>query len=787
MKQVVHFADISSDHREDIDRAHKIAQGIHEKSGTEALQHLLMHLPGLKIRHFTFGRRGFDCIDENSNLIQNKGHTRRITKELNTKGSIIFGWKESLVKEIMRGIANEAVLCQEHLVCPATLRNVKRPFLVGVLKSMVKTMGMHALAMIGEPEIGKTFAGRAAALARARRRARKIGGERVAALKSTTEFDFLSGQPGGKSRAWAHDNGALNEQRARAIKSFTDAGGDEATLANLMACLKRSDETVNFTHADGNSYVLHRLDSEGAEPVPCFVLGESNFINMGGRRRIGLWEKGDPQFGADYDQGVLREQNWLAQLMGDGEVPPGPDDDSGAEDVSAAAEPQPFDKLSLGDMWGRAAAAPGASSLAEFKCAKKGAVNDGPDALKKPAPAKKEERGVEQERALRAPITRGPEGPCRAAGSTEKADNQKVFSATPVGEATMQKLSPGRSGVAPEKGKLRTVLRRPSATKAKDWKNAPYVRAKNATPGGGLRREQATCKRAVPELLAASDVEIVNILLDDKLLVDWTGGDRLLHRCNAKGCQKHEPPARQNPIFSEHSASESLQKQAVALLAKLAGNVWQARRMHVEDVEPTIEYRKTKAWADVEADEATFDKLDLTGGPEPLEDPSRPAMWEQWLGIAQRGRPRALTLARHSPEMAGKRAPGPGAARMRWLLKDRSAIFHTGPARSCKLNAPGVIHDFVKKVLIPPKYVGLTTHVLPSGKHLKVKSGAQFINRTWRFIKNRIHRNANAKAGTNLLATKGRSVQCGYWHKDDDMWAKTGDMVQHIMRDQLTA
>ena len=113
----------------------------------------------------------------------------------------------------------------------------------------------------------------------------------------------------------------------------------------------------------------------------------------------------------------------------------------------------------------------------------------------------------------------------------------------------------GRSGVVPKKGKLRMVLKRPSATKTRDWKNVPYVREKNATPGRGLRREQAKWKRTVPELLAASDVEIVNILLDDKLLVDWTGatcpscgrgklddlaarpqkGDRFLHRCNAKG------------------------------------------------------------------------------------------------------------------------------------------------------------------------------------------------------------------------------------------------------------
>ncbi|CAK0831045.1 unnamed protein product [Prorocentrum cordatum] len=373
---------------------------------------------------------------------------------------------------------------------------------------------------------------------------------------------------------------------------------------------------------------------------------------------------------------------------------------------------------------------------------------------------------------------------------------------------------------------------------------ADHMRA-NAGAGRGLRREQAKWKRTVPELLAASDAEIVNILRGDKLLVDWTGatcpicgrgalgelvarphkGNRLLRRCDAKCCRRHLSPVYLNPIFSEHSRAESLQKQAVLLLAKPAGTsyanarvlfgvnrkaverIWgsveQARGMHVEDAGPTIEYSGSKVWADVGADEATLDKPDMTDGPEPLGDPTHPVMWGQWLGIVQRGRPRALTLTRLRPEMAEKRAPGPGAARkvdwkplaQRWL-RDRDVVFHADSARSYKLRVPSVIHDFVvhqkkykkvggKRVLIPPRHVELQTHVLPSGKHLKVKSGTQIIDRAWRFIKDRLHRSATAEAGTKLLATKIRSAQCDYWRKDDDTWAKTGEMVQLIMRDVL--
>ena len=408
-----------------VGQAHKVVWGAHEKSAKKALQHLLMHLPGFKVRYFTFDHRdlkmqkelmeeskidqGFDYIEEHARIVPRKSHLRWVTKELNNEESIIFGWKEALVKEIMQNVANERVLCQEQTVCPVTLRNIKRSFLIGVLKPMIKTMDKKALMMIGEPGIGKTFVGRSVGLALARRWARKIGGERVAMLKSTTEFDFLRGQPGEKSCAWVYDDGALHEQRVRAIKSFADVGDDEsmiwarwgatkcvqgqprlimdntfnpATLlptvgsfptishkdflaavsptfppgttdANLMACLKRSHLTLNFTASDGTVYVLHRLASEGTEPVPCVVLDESNFINSDGRRRIGSWKDGNRQFGTDYDQDVLWEQNWLARLLEDDEVPQGADDSAAEEGAGAAAEPQPFGQLRLGGHLGQ--------------------------------------------------------------------------------------------------------------------------------------------------------------------------------------------------------------------------------------------------------------------------------------------------------------------------------------------------------------------------------------------------------------------------------------------------
>ena len=96
--------------------------------------------------------------------------------------------------------------------------------------------------------------------------------------------------------------------------------------------------------------------------------------------------------------------------------------------------------------------------------------------------------------------------------------------------------------------------------------------------------------------------------------------------------------------------------------------------------------------ADVEADEATFDKK--------ME--KRQLHWEQWCGIVQRGKPDTLVLHRHKPPASKLRAPGPGAVRkVEWeplaakWLQDRQIILHTDSAKSYATSVSGVLRDRV--------------------------------------------------------------------------------------------
>jgi hypothetical protein len=198
-------------------------------------------------------------------------------------------------------------------------------------------------------------------------------------------------------------------------------------------------------------------------------------------------------------------------------------------------------------------------------------------------------------------------------------------------------------------------------------------------------------------------------------------------RCNAKHCQVYLNPHHLHPVFSEGYgvAALSLKTQAAMLLLKL-NNLYNnlanstihrllhvnhkaiedigrrlcvLRKDYVEQKEKEIQFGDGASLKDIEADETTFDKKDVSALVT-LDDAAKPIEWEQWLGVVQRWKPETLVLHRLKPPRTVQRAPGPGAVRkvecrpfaQRWL-QDRKVILHTDSAKSYRLRLPGVLHD----------------------------------------------------------------------------------------------
>ena len=252
--------------------------------------------------------------------------------------------------------------------------------------------------------------------------------------------------------------------------------------------------------------------------------------------------------------------------------------------------------------------------------------------------------------------------------------------------------------------------------------------------------------------------------------------DILRYRCNKKGCQRYFLPQHLHPFFTATNGPEghSLQMQAAALLLRLLNvplssihllthinhkalekfnrNILLMRKGYVQKAEKEIKFGGCpRAWKEVEADEATFDKKTLS--PQELGvNHDKPVLWEQWGAIVQRGAPETLVLTKLNPAMTVPRAPGPGAIRkVDWKplalkhIANRNAILHTDSARSYKMKLSGVVHDAVvhkkkrvkkngKWVWLKPTFVRISKHKLPDGRRISCKAGTQIVDRAWKFM-----------------------------------------------------
>jgi hypothetical protein len=231
------------------------------------------------------------------------------------------------------------------------------------------------------------------------------------------------------------------------------------------------------------------------------------------------------------------------------------------------------------------------------------------------------------------------------------------------------------------------------------------------------------------------------------------------------------------------------------MIERIYASLFRCRQMYVEKEQHRIKFGLEQEWKDVEADEVDMRKSE--GDPD-VAPRGKPAVWEQWGGVVERGNPRSLVLTRLPTRNTRKRAPGPGPIRKRdWkktaepYLKNRSVILHTDGAKAYKLKLEGVLHDNVvhkkkkvmlrgKPVWIKPKFTKIVCHRTPSGSKVWCQAGTQIIDRVWSWIKTHLKHNTCA-VGSNALRRSIRSAQWTYWHRGKDLWLETGSMLKSLL------
>ena len=137
---------------------------------------------------------------------------------------------------------------------------------------------------------------------------------------------------------------------------------------------------------------------------------------------------------------------------------------------------------------------------------------------------------------------------------------------------------------------------------------------------------------------------------------------------------------------------------------------------------------------------------------------------------------------------------GPGPIRsVEWMdfaertLKYQRIIIHTDGARSYRFALPGLIHDHVvhmkkpitvkgKRFWVQPFFTKNYTHTMPDGT-LKEVLGAQIIDRFWRTLRRSLVGRA-FPVGSHSFHRRICSTQWEYWHRGEDQWTATGDLLR---------
>ena len=125
------------------------------------------------------------------------------------------------------------------------------------------------------------------------------------------------------------------------------------------------------------------------------------------------------------------------------------------------------------------------------------------------------------------------------------------------------------------------------------------------------------------------------------------------------------------------------------------------------------------------------------------------------------------------------------------FLQNKNVILHTDGAKAYKLRVPGVLHDNVvhkkqkvfikgKATWVKPNFTKIWTHKLPNSKKtLTVKAGTQIIDRFWGHLRTYLKHTAR-KVGSVAMARKIRAAQWTYWHKGQNAWNATINMLKDL-------
>ncbi|CAE7545175.1 unnamed protein product [Symbiodinium pilosum] len=467
---------------------------------TKVQPHKLMDLAKGKCHEVKWGN-GHKMLERKAFQWMLEQYGGWIHRHINKDGSPIKGWSEKLVQRALDSLAHDGCLASLTDRYDLTMQDFEPLFMDNVMQPIIPYLLDHSLWLLGEPGKGKTPLARSLAMMFSRHHGGHSGN---ACFRTASDFEFFRGMYFSKAIPALYDDGDISREAVKKMKAFADVGDHETILKERWNAAK-------FVKHQLRIFLDNSYDPKDIPDGEHESISHETFVKLL-RPALGCIPNADIR--AIFKRSafvIFTKVYWRLPSQQPQNVPRYP---YALKDILLDEAKPRFANYKQEANEGLAAMCNGEALSAD---------SPPPRALVAPAtPSHARIKKEKFDQSYARFMLDMADAPTTSTSLPPNPDFDVHGEPMDVDELSEEDVF-GFGGSLGETGKFRSVQKRPASKKNKAWITTNYIREKLAVDSRGQRKYQIKWKRTLTELLLASNKKIIQILVTDKILVNWTG------------------------------------------------------------------------------------------------------------------------------------------------------------------------------------------------------------------------------------------------------------------------